>query len=289
MAAKLLPPHPWKIASGYKLGTLTRAVALLLGAAAVVVGISYWQYGEAAMIVNERAIWEDPKSVEVEADASGRSSSRLAMYSYHLDVSYDVGDRVVHRPLEFHCFGSIDKSGPRIVRYDPNDPSRFALNLAVEKSTGRWAHLIVMWGLLAGFLGGAIGAGGWRALQHFRYIASLETRGVELHCTLVSVEQEYDKKGNPTKNSIYRVTIPSKGEDARSPYGAPQSSYFLLPNGTHPLELGDKGDRVIVLLPFDIAIVPEPVVALRDDFYPLLLDADQQRAAKAKLAVRAQS
>ena len=59
-------------------------------------------------------------------------------------------------------FRSVDQHSEAEVRYDPRDPSKFALAWAVERSGSRWLSVIFLWGILAlagvlmGWLGSAM-------------------------------------------------------------------------------------------------------------------------------------
>lgn len=287
MAQKVLPPHPWKIGAGFKAGALFGASTRGLLAAAIIAAVTWWQGGYVGDLVAEQRIWNDSRSVEVGASYSGhRSTTRRSFTNtYRLDVTYDVEGRDQTTRVDFETFGRIDSDADPIVRFDPDHPERCALNVAVDKSGGRWGAAILYW-LIFMALGGAILRAAWSHLQKYLYARALETKGVELHCRLTAVEDEYDDKDRPTNNSIYRVVLPGKREDARSPFPTSTTGRFVLPKGRAPLAVDGEGKDVVVLVPFDAKEAPDPLLGLRADFYPLVLDAAQTKTLRAKLAKR---
>lgn len=267
MAAKLLPPLPWRLAGGYKKRRLWGGVGLLVLGSLLVGLISWWQVGEMLLILDNERVWNDPRSARSPAEVRGRDSSQMFLHTYTLDVSFDGPKGIVSRKLEFGTVGGIDRDAEPEVRFDPGDPSRFALNWAVEASGGRWASAILLFVLLNGIFGATCFGLGVVTLRQYVRALGIEQRGVELHCELLSAEQQV-VQGKPTHRVQYRVLAPSKSEDPESPFATKQAGSFMLSmKDGKPLVVDG---RYVVLVRAEDTTLGTPAVGLREDRYPVV-------------------
>lgn len=123
-------------------------ILLFCGVLAIVYTVRIGE--DAVAIVRDRAVWDDPRSIAIEVasndDPSDGMLSLFGNHSYSVPVRFEVAGNVTQRKVRFRYFGSVDPNRRRVVRYDPDDPSRFALNLAVDQPGARWMGVLLDWG-----------------------------------------------------------------------------------------------------------------------------------------------
>ncbi len=270
----VLPPRPWKLTTGFKLRRIVGGlVAILLGLGAIG-GYTYMEWNELRLVSDNEAVWHMPGAVEGGADVKGRVSSRLFFDTYTLDVTYDTPAGVRTEKLEFGTIGDIDKGPSPVVRVDPDDPKRFALNWAVEASGKRWASGITL--LLVGdaLIGGSFLFLGVMAFVQLRRSLRAAENGVELHAQLLSATEQL-ANGRATGNMTYSLRLPSKAQDPDSPFtDAVTTEVTIKKSNGSPLT---APDGVVVIVAVDAtAAQPAPLV-VRGDLYPLDLREDERR------------
>ncbi len=275
--ADILPPAPWQLVPGYTIRRTVFGVVLMLVAAAAAIGYLVWLSGDVQAFLAEQAVWSAPTSVEVPAEMDGEVTTRKLIFKqYELKVTYPVAPDGTLRtePLEFDTlFSAIDDTIAPVVRFDPNEPGRFALNVAVNAKGGRWGGLLFM--LFGGLLvGGAIGFVGWALYVGARRAQMVAARGVPVACRTTSIEEQV-VNGVKTGAIIYRFQVPERfGGKARE-------VVFRRAEGT-PLWTDEERELVVCLVPDD----PKAFVALRHDLFPLAVPEGTADTVRERLRTR---
>jgi hypothetical protein len=129
---------------------------LLLGAILLIGDLAYqgallWQLSE------EQRIWESGQEAG-QAAVRGQKYTRYSLFSaYDFEVIYnDAALHVYHRPLEFSTLQSrLDDQLEPKVKYDPDDPTKFAVSWGVSQRSERWRAIALFgsfWALVGGLL-----------------------------------------------------------------------------------------------------------------------------------------
>jgi hypothetical protein len=274
--AECFPPTPWKLVPGYVMKRKMGGAVLLLAGVAAALGYIALSGGGLRQFLDERAVWNDARSVQVPAVVDGEvTTNRLIFHGYHLRVGYPVDAAGTARTesLEFDTLISrIDDTLEPRVRFDPRQPGRFALNQAVMASGGRWGALAFF--LLAGVLlvGGSIGFLGWALYAGALRAERVALRGRPVVGTITKIEEQRSH-GVPTGLTLYHFRMPSElGGKARS-------VGFKRKDGT-PLWLEERVRLVVCVDPE----APKAFVALRHDLFPMVFAQGTDALVRERLA-----
>ncbi|MCC6807977.1 MAG: hypothetical protein IT381_11180 [Deltaproteobacteria bacterium] len=279
--ANLLPPGPWKLRSGYLFKRHFFAVLLLLAGIGIGGAYGVWQWEEAARILADGRVWDDPKAIETGADVDGKVTTRKFIFnSYDLKVTFDdENEQVHHDVLEFSTvWSTVDQEQSPVVRYLPGAPDKFALNWATGVSGGRWASFALMFGigvLIFGF--GLIGFA-YATWNGTRRVAAAASRGVEVECPILGVAKQV-VNGKESGNLLYRYKVP---EHLGVPPGF-ELTEIVNPKKGLPVLL-DKDTKLLVIVSTD---APKHPVVLRADLSPLDVEEGLRLQVSEQVARRA--
>jgi len=135
--------------------SLVKAVMWLLVGAAFTIGLVYFGLKGVTSILDDQAVWKSGVATTDVSVQGKERSNRIILKTYELEVQYLDGRHAPHRSnIEFtSLFSSVDPKTDPVVHYDAQDPSRFALNWAVDVAGGRWmaAIFFLLGGPLLGF------------------------------------------------------------------------------------------------------------------------------------------
>lgn len=269
----ILPPRPLRLQSSYVLGCWLKALIFFALGAAILVGITIWQGGEARAILRDGEVWEHGE-VAVDSNVSGKERSQnFIVNSYDLKVDYtDQQGGAHHAKLEFTLlFRSVDQRSEAEVRYDPRDPSKFALAWAVDRSGSRWLSVIFLWGILALFA--ALMAWlGFLQVRNWLDARAAAADSDEIAAHLVSVSEVRNQKGKPTGARNYLLVVPLDGKREL------QRTVQL--KGTHTPLWTDGSRRQLVVLV--AKKVPELPIVVRSDLHPFAFSSDEAQAIRKR-------
>jgi hypothetical protein len=150
----ILPKAPLRLHPAVAGGAFLRAAILAVVGAAILLGGFLWEGRNALHLIREGEIWEHGvQSLQGEVKGTVRSR-RLFLVYYTLNVRYqDLDDEWHEAELGFSTLGAhAGTELEPIVKYDENDPSRFALSWAQDVRGSRWGSIVLGF-LLAGFIG----------------------------------------------------------------------------------------------------------------------------------------
>jgi hypothetical protein len=274
--AECFPPRPWQLASGYAVKRkIGGAVLMLVGLVAAVFYV-HLTSGGLRQFLQERAVWTDPRSAEVPSSVRGEvKTNRLIFHEYRFKVTYPVDAAGTPRtePLEFDTLlAEVDQGVEPLVRFDPGQPRRFALNLAVLASTGRWGALAFM--LLAGVLlvGGSIGFLGWAMYAGASRAERVAARGWPVVGTITKIEEQRSH-GAKTGMILYTFRLPEG-------LGGKTRSVGIRRKAGTPLWIEDGVRLVVCIDPDD----PKAFVALRHDLFPMVFPPGTDELVRQRVA-----
>jgi hypothetical protein len=269
----ILPPRPLRLQSSFVLGCWLKALIFFALGVAILVGITIWQGGEARAILRDGEIW-DHGEVATDSNVSGKERSQnFIVNSYDLKVDYtDQKGAEHHAKLEFTLlFRSVDQHSEAEVRYDPRDPSKFALAWAVERSGSRWLSVIFLWGILALF-GALMGWLGFLQVRNWLDASAAAADSDEIAAHLISVSEVRNQKGKPTgaRNYLFRVPLPGGREVQRT---------VQLKGALSPLWTDGSRRQLVVLA---AKKVPERPIVVRSDLHPFAFSSDEAQAIRQR-------
>lgn len=256
---------------------------LLLALAAGAVAGAIWIASDIPAIRRDGRVWASGREA-TDVAVRGKVQSKgfgWVVAHYDLTVEYQVDGRRHRHPLDFGtALGRLDHDRAPVVRYDPRDPDRFALNWAVDASGARWRWAILgtlIMGLLvfAGLVGVRSVIGDARAVRHSALTGEVAIATIRGTTVLAN------SRGQPSGKTRFSLSLPaSEGAEARTwVEDVPESK-------ARPLYADHDHTTVFVL----VASPPAPVILLRDDLYPLSATAAERtqagQAAEAHAAAR---
>jgi hypothetical protein len=258
----------WK----YLLGGL----ALVMLGVAIAIGVGLWQLDGAKELLEESRIWREGILAQ-QADMRGDVTTHKAIFhEYKLQVSYlDAAGTMHHANLKFDTLlGEIDDKQRPVVHYLKDSPDRFALSSAIDVAISRWASILFLAATLVGLIGGSCILLGLKALWRLRDARRCAAHSEEVIATVTQVDRKV-VKGKHTRN-VFRFT--GKTADGRILKGKADFS-----SKEAPLYAGRQ--MILVLAPQDN---PDRAVAVRNDFHPFVLDAEEAERARSELSRRGQ-
>lgn len=274
----VLPPRPNRLSLRYY-GRRMGIFALLALGIAVLAALTTWVLSDVPRVLDERAVWATGTPA-VDGDIGGKSQSKallgwlLSAYTLEARFLDEAGAWHTGESSFFTVLGSVDTAAPPEIRYDPADPTRYAVNWAVE-ATGARARAVVVLGL---FFGAA-------TVLVVRLAFEILFRATpERLCAVDGVERvgrvERDPlpimaEGKPTKTWTVVIAVPTDD-------GGETSHLLEFRYGIPPLYLDDRERTVLVLRSPRNA---DAVVLVRSDFYPFGLTKEQLEAASHRVAV----
>jgi len=269
----ILPPRPLRLQSSFVLGCWLKALIFFAIGAAILAGITLWQGGEARAILRDGEVWEHGE-VAADSNVSGKERSQnFIVNSYDLKVDYtDQQGGTHHAKLEFTLlFRSVDQHSEAEVRYDPRDPSKFALAWAVDRSGSRWLSVIFLWGILALF-GALMGWLGFLQVRNWLDARAAAADSDEVGAILISVSEVRNQKGKPTgaRNYLFRVPLGSGREVQRT----------VQLKGAHSPLWTDGSRRQLVVLVAKTA--PDRPIVVRSDLHPFAFSRDEAEAIRRR-------
>lgn len=272
---KVLPARPWKLTAGFALRRMLGGLIAVLAGIGAIIGYTYMEGSELRLISDNEAVWHMPGAIEGGADVKGRVSSRLFFDTYTLEVTYDTDAGARTEKLEFGTIGDIDKDASPMVRFDPNNPKRYALNWAVEATGKRWASGIILLIVGDGLIGGVFLFIGVMAFVQLARSQRAAREGVELHAQLLSATEQLHN-GRATGNMTYSLRLPSRAQDPDSPFDEPVTTDATIRKANGGPLTAPTG--VVVIVATDATPKRPAPLVVRSDLYPLDVSADERQS-----------
>jgi hypothetical protein len=261
--------HPGFVRKTY-LGVAAAVIFGLLGA----VGASIWQFNEARALMAAIALWQSGTEAQ-DANVEGHETSHnFLLNSYDLNVEYVDQQGGLHkRRLEFSSlFASVDQKSPVIVKYDPQNPERFAFSWMIDIKGTAWASIALMEliGLGVGLLGF------FSTRQLLQKLAAARRAAVDSEESSVALVKIVEMRQNGRATGVMKYqydTTDAAGKAKR------REVLFNVKKQQAPLYIDKAGSRMFVLKP----PAPHQPVVLRNDFYPFDVPAHDRPALLARL------
>jgi hypothetical protein len=277
----VLPERPLRVHPRFLRTSWILAAAFAVLGLAGLIGYPLWQLDEARTILEDQRIWATGVPAS-DASVEGRETSHnFFLYSYRLDVAYtDREGREHQRALSFAALSSVNQRAPVEVRYDPQDPERFALSWAVHKRGSRWASFAFLGGM--GVVLGLVFLFGARTvirrIGDAQLVAAIGSEEVELALAAVVYLKQHGRSTGQVKYR-YLVPLPSGGQ-------ATHEVIFNRKKQEKPL-FADPGETRVLAL--RSPKLPQRPVVLRNDLYPFQVPAGALDLVTARLARRAKA
>jgi len=266
----VLPARPLTLAASFVSSCWSRA--LLVGALGLLAtaGTLAWAGWIVADIVGQARLEHGGKAALFTSISGKVKTTNIVYHEHDLRVSFDGH----FYPMSFSTlFLSADKDLKPQVWYDPNDPSRFALNLATGRAGSR-VLLVLFGGAIFGGIGLAILFAARGHLRRLRDARTIAAASEELRVSITSVEEVRNQKGAPTGKKRWHW----KGQTAS---GQALVGMVELDKGHVPL-YGDATERTMVAL--YSPDVPKGTLVLRDDLHPFAFDAAARERIRREAA-----
>ena len=256
----LLPERPLKLKSSFVWKSRLGGVLGIVVGLAMVVGVVWWQSGEARRLLAEKALWARGVAASGVTVSGRETTNRFLFHSYKLKVSYlDADGRRHGGKVEFDTVVGSIKNGRRAsVHYAPENPESFVLSWALEVERSRWGSMafFVAVGVGMGALLVVVGVGALRKLADARNCA---VRGEEVVARLTKVVRQTNH-GRHTRTTYHFNGALADGRIVAGKVDWPAKH--------QPLLLDPQGATILVLATPD---QPGRPVALRGDCYPYAL------------------
>ena len=231
----VLPPRPLLLDPEYVKRNTRKSLTRFALFLAVTGALGSFSIVVTRQVLDERALWERGTPAEV-VSISGevREKRKLGItffYEYDLDVEYKDAQGSDHRGRsEFELVWSpLDHDvTTAAVRYDPQQPSHFALSSPVEAGLPRWGFPILGW-LLAALMLYGLYENRRNHSRTLRWFEAVALDGEEFLLPLVSVTAE---------KAFYHVSF-------RLPGGEKSHTAYI---EDPPLVLLDHGEKHVVVL-----------------------------------------
>lgn len=264
----LFPP-PIAISGGYLWTRSIGGIAAMVGGVAVAALFIVWQAKDLQRLQRDTELYESATAVPAEdVEVEGEVKTQYFFAEYKLNVAYtDKAGARHNAKVEFDTLPELDKTSFHAVHYDPANPDRFALNLAV-KERGKRLGSILFFGLVGTLLlGGSLGFLGWAAMRTATAWRRISRNGRVVLCTpLKAVEQ---RQYGRVVSTTYHFQVPGP-----PPFNRKQA---FTPKSGGPLTV--KGQVVGMYHPD----APRAVYLLGADFQPLELSPEEKAQARRRL------
>jgi len=267
----LFPP-PIAISGRYLWTRSVGGVASMIAGAVVAVLFIGWQGKDLLRLQRETELYESPTAVPGEdVDVDGEITTQYFFAEYKLNVAYTdkTGGRHAAK-VEFGTIPELDKTNFRAVHYDPADPSRFALNLAVKEQGKRLGSILVLGLLGGGLIGGSLWFLGWVAMRTALAWRRISRNGRVVLCTPVKAVEQ--RQYGRVVSTTYHFQVPA----GPRPEPLDRKQAFR-PKDGGPLTV--KGHVVGMYSPDR----PKAVYLLGADFEPLELTPEEKAQARRRL------
>jgi hypothetical protein len=272
----ILPPRPLRLRPSFVWKYLLGGLALISLGVAIAIGSGWWQLDCAKELLDESRIWSEGIAAQQATMSGDVTTHKFIFHEYKLQISYVDATGMMHRAnLKFDTLiGQIDDSQGPVVHYLKDSPDRFALSSAIDVSISRWASILFLAVTVVGLIGGSCILLGLRALWRLRDARRCATHSEEVIATITHFEAKV-ANGKHTRN-IYHFS--GKTADGRALKGKADFS-----SKESPLYAAKQ--TILVLAPQDN---PDRAVAVRSDFHPFVLNAEEAKRARAELSRRCQ-
>jgi hypothetical protein len=267
----LFPP-PIAISGGFLWKRYVGGIASLV--AAVVVGGLYigWQLNDLRQLQRDTELYESATAVSADdVDVEGEVTTQaVVLAEYKLKVTYTDKAGARHTaPVEFDTLPELEHMNFRAVHYDPADPTRFALNLAVKERGKRLGSILFLAGVGGLLIGGSLAFLGWALMGTARAWRRISRNGRVVLCTPVKTVEGRQYGRLISTTCFFRVPAGPRPEPFdRKQVFRPQDS---------PLAI--KGQVVGMYSPD----APTAVHLLGADFQPLELTPEEKTQARRRL------
>jgi hypothetical protein len=261
--------HPGFVRKSY----LGLCAAAIFGLAAAIL-YPVMELGEARKLMDATATWQTGTDA-VDASVEGNETSHnFILNSYHLNVEFVDQQGGQHKgKVEFDSlFASVDQKAPVHVKYDPQNPDRFAFSWMIDVKATAWASIAFMSlaGLGIGLLCLMVAR---QMIQKLAAARRAAVDAVESSVALVKIV-EMRQYGRPTGVMKYKYdTTSAAGKTKR------REVVFNVKKQQAPLYFDQAGSRMFVLQPPP----PHQPVVLRNDFYPFVVSEHDRPALLARL------
>jgi hypothetical protein len=261
--------HPGFVRKSY----LGLCAAVIFGLAAAII-YPVMELGEARKLMDATATWQAGTDAEDATVEGHETSHNFILNSYRLNVEFVDQKGESHKgKVEFDSlFASVDQKAPVHVKYDPQNPDRFAFSWMIDMKATVWASIAFMSlvGLGIGLLCLAVAR---QMLQKLAAARRAAVEAVESSVPLVKIV-EVRQYGRPTGVMKYRYdTTGAAGKTKR------REVVFNAKKQQAPLYFDQAGSRMFVLQP----PTPHQPVVLRNDFYPFDVPEHDRPALLARL------
>jgi hypothetical protein len=147
-----IPPRPFRLRRSFTLSCYFGATVALLLALALLPANIVWQCVRLRHAREVDRIWAT--GVEATAEVHGQGPEYPIAHDYTFSVTFsdEYGDKYSGETSFTASFARIPFEDEAVVRYDPKDPSRFALGWEVELGWKRWFGSFFVMGVF-GLLG----------------------------------------------------------------------------------------------------------------------------------------
>ncbi len=261
--------HPGFVRKSY----LGLCALVLFGLAAAIV-YPVMEIGEARKLMSATALWQTGTDAEDATVEGHETSHNFLLNSYHLNVEFVDQQGGQHKgKVEFDSlFASVDQKAPVHVKYDPQNPDRFAFSWMIDMKATAWASIAFM--TLVGLGLGLLFLFGARQMgQRLAAARRAAVDAVESSVALVKIV-EVRQYGRATGVMKYQyATTNAAGKTKR------REVVFNVKKQQAPLYFDQASSRMFVLQP----PAPHQPVVLRNDFYPFDVSAHDRPALLARL------
>lgn len=272
----ILPPRPFQLQPDFAASARRKLVLLSPLSLFFVALVAYWQGGEVRQYLAERQLWQTGTLAET-LNVAGKTSSKMFLSSADLDITFTTADgRTQHasQSISF-AFGDLDQQAPLGLRYDPRDPSKFALSWALDVGVYRMLN-VALYSALFGFMALLpllIGWGAYATLKRARRAAAASD---EVLAKLVKVVEQ---QTNGTPNGMLELSIAVVGEpDDRKPRVVIRSK-----TGPELLWL-DELHIIALRCPATPGKNDDHVLLIEESFHPFAFSESEKAAILARLS-----
>ena len=261
--------HPGFVRKSY----LGLGAAAIFGLAAAII-YPVMELGEARKLMDATATWQTGTDAEDATVEGHEMSHNFILNSYQLNVEFVDQKGEQHKgKVEFDSlFASVDQKAPVHVKYDPQNPDRFAFSWMIDRKATAWAAIAFL-SLVGLGIGLACLVVARQLLQKVAAARRAAVEAVESSVALVKIV-EVRQYGRPTGVMKYRYdTTGAAGKTER------REVVFNAKKQQAPLYFDEAGSRMFVLQP----PAPHQPVVLRNDFYPFDVSEHDRPALLARL------
>ncbi len=271
---RILPKAPLRLHWAVVGSRVMRALVLSGFGVLILGGGWWWQSGTIGEAWSHGTIWSTGKQAVACSVKGKHINRRWFSNSYKLDVSYQDSDEEWHSGhLEFDTLGaSANTDKEPDVKYDPKDPSRFALNWAEDAKGARWGSILLFVSMVT-LIGGGMLVAARRKLRELADLRACARAFDEVEIEIIGIEAITDSRGRSSGVSRCSYRIPDSGRTGETE----------VPANINPLTVDNKGARVLALRPKSL---PDQMVVVDESFKPFSFNEGEQYVIKKRLAER---